>query len=307
MNLYSERLIRSLDRWVQFVLLTLLSMVITLPAHAAATQPSRLPTEELVPGGIAIIPIPAAKPSQGEQSAEPVVHFRDNRVLIVQAIGSTQWLAIIGIPRSTRAGKYPIAIQWPSSKTIQHFVVADKRYAEQRIQIENKRQVNPEKRDMIRIINESQIMKKAFTSWTTEVGRSLRMNWPVSGPISSPFGLTRFFNDQPRRPHSGIDIAAPTGTPITAPKAGTVIATGDFFFNGNTVILDHGKGLISLFCHLDRIDTKNGEILSRGTQLGTVGQTGRATGPHLHWSLNLNNVRINPMLFLDGNSSLNSE
>jgi len=143
MKLYSAKLVRSLNRWVKYFLLSLLSGVIVLPVHATATQRSQLPTEELVPGGIAIVSIPAIKPSQGEPSAAPVVHFRNNRVLVVQAADSTQWRAVIGIPRSTLAGKHPIAIQWPSSQATQHFVVTDKHYAEQRIQIENKRQVNP--------------------------------------------------------------------------------------------------------------------------------------------------------------------
>ena len=268
-------------------------LLLQLPGHAATTN---LPTEESVPGGIVIVPIISAD----TDSPRPAVHFQTHRVMVVRSSSiPAQWLAIVGIPRSANAGEYSIKIEHDKQHRTQQFRVESKLYPEQRIQITNKRLVNPEKRDMNRITKESQIMKQAFTSWTESSNEMLRMDWPVSGPISSPFGLTRFFNDQPRKPHSGIDIAAPKGAEIRAPRAGKVVATGNFFFNGNTVLVDHGQGLISLFCHLDNIETTNGAILERGEKIGTVGQTGRATGPHLHWSLNLNNVRIDPMLFLD--------
>ena len=268
--------------------------LLQLPLQAEVID---LPTEEAVPGGIAIIPIQSASSSN---AGPPVIHFQNHRVMVVKSTDNiARWLAIVGIPRSAKAGEHSIKVEQDTGQTTQRFQVQSKHYPEQRIQITNKRMVNPEKRDMDRIIRESRIMKRAFTSWNESRSGNLRMEWPVSGPISSPFGLTRFFNEQPRKPHSGIDIAAPEGSPIKAPKSGKVLATGEYFFNGNTVILDHGQGFISMFCHLDSIEVQTGNLLRRGETLGTVGQTGRATGPHLHWSLNLNNVRIDPMLFLD--------
>lgn len=121
---------------------------------------------------------------------------------------------------------------------------------------------------------------------------------PVEGRISSIFGLRRFFNQQARRPHSGLDIAAPEGTPIKAVEAGTVIESGDFFFSGNMVYIDHGQGIISMYAHMHRIDVKVGDPIEKGQIIGTVGETGRVTGPHLHLGIYVNQTLVDPVFLL---------
>ena len=123
--------------------------------------------------------------------------------------------------------------------------------------------------------------------------------WPVRGRVSGVYGSQRILNGEPRSPHYGLDVAAPTGTPLKAPVAGVVIlAEPDFYLTGGTLTLDHGHGVSSTFIHLSRIDVAVGERVGQGQVLGAVGATGRATGPHMHWGMNWFEVRLDPQLLL---------
>ena len=145
---------------------------------------------------------------------------------------------------------------------------------------------------------QSEVIDAALASWRDEAAPDLELDSPVPGRRSSSFGSRRIFNDEPRSPHKGMDIAAVTGTPVLAPAAGVVSVTGDFYFNGNTVILDHGQGFISLYCHLSEIAVAEGETISAGKALGKVGATGRVTGAHLHFATYLNGTAIDPALLV---------
>jgi murein DD-endopeptidase MepM/ murein hydrolase activator NlpD len=121
---------------------------------------------------------------------------------------------------------------------------------------------------------------------------------PTQGAPTESFGLKRFFNGEARAAHLGMDIPAAEGRAVMAPAQGVVVQTGDYFFNGKTVMIDHGHGLISMLCHLSKITSAIGDAVMQGDIIGLVGHTGRATGPHLHWTLSLNNARIDPLLVL---------
>jgi len=117
---------------------------------------------------------------------------------------------------------------------------------------------------------------------------------PLTGRVSAGFGERRFFNNVPRAPHTGLDIAAPQGTPVLVPQAGLVVLADELFYSGNTVVLDHGCGLFSYYGHLSRIEVQAGAMVRRGQVLGLVGATGRVTGPHLHWTVRLGPARVDP-------------
>lgn len=247
---------------------------------------AQLPDAEPVPGGIAIITVgPDTAPA-------PRVRFNGERVLTVLHAGA--WRAVVGLPLALKPGRHKLEV---ADSTVQ-FEVRPKEYQAQYLTITNKRQVEPNAEDLARIAHDSEAINRAFGTWSDTLADELRFDRPATGPFSSAFGLRRFFNNQPRQPHAGLDIAAPEGTPITAPAAGTVIETGDYFFNGNTVFIDHGQGLITMYNHLSRIDVTNGTPVKRGQVIGAIGKTGRVTGAHLHWTVSLNNARVDPMLLL---------
>ena len=264
----------------------LLTLMIGAVAHA-----QELPHANPVPGGIAILPlVPDTEPA-------PVVHFADQRVMVIPRDG--RWQAVVGLPLTLAPGPQTVTARDSQGKTREYpFAVQSKEYAVQRLTLKNKRMVEPTEEDLARITREQAIIQQAFAAWTDEALPSLRFLLPVHGPVSSVFGLRRFFNNEPRQPHSGIDIAAPVGAPVVAPLAGTVIQTGEYFFNGKTVFLDHGQGLISMFNHLSRMAVERGARVSQGQKIGEVGMSGRVTGPHLHWTVSLNNSRVDPVLFL---------
>ncbi|MGB7932041.1 MAG: peptidoglycan DD-metalloendopeptidase family protein [Gammaproteobacteria bacterium] len=243
-----------------------------------------------VPGGIAAVHLPA--------DADPAsVRYQQRRVLITRQQDGTY--AIVGLALGVHPGTHYLEAKTLANKPLRlAFEVRDKAYETQRITIKDTRKVNPEKRDLVRIKREQKQIGAALSHWSDDTVVTLDFLKPVDGPLSSPFGLRRYFNDQPRKPHSGLDIAAGEGAAIRAPASGTVIDTGDFFFNGNTVFIDHGQGLITMYCHMSRIDVKPGQRVTAGEVIGAVGKTGRVTGPHLHWGVSLNNARVDPLLFL---------
>lgn len=246
------------------------------------------------PGGIAIVDL---GPSTG---TVPKALWNDRPVAVLNK--NDRLIALIGIPLSVEAGPQDVnVLEASDDNRIITFQVEPHSYAEQRLTISNKRKVNPNPLDMERIGAESKRLKTVKNS---RADKLLAENfiWPVAGPVSSPFGLRRFFNEQPRRPHGGIDIAAPEGTPIVAAANGVVLEAGDYFFNGNSVFIEHGLGLQSFYAHMSRIDVKAGERVSQGDVIGAVGATGRVTGPHLHWSIGLNATWVDPLLVMDTDS-----
>jgi len=247
------------------------------------------PKHDPVPGGIALIPIPT-----NNQTLR--VYYKKTPVAIIS--DNEKNYAMVGLSLRSQVGKQQIDLIWNDGrKEKRNFSIKPKSYQEQHLTIKNKRKVNPYEKDMDRILKEKTRKNKARTHWSDQ---QVKTNFviPVDGRISSIFGLKRFFNQQPRRPHSGLDIAAVEGTPIKAIESGTVIESGNFFFSGNMIYIDHGQGVISMYAHLNSISINTGDRINKGQIIGTVGETGRVTGPHLHLAIIANQTLIDPALLL---------
>jgi murein DD-endopeptidase MepM/ murein hydrolase activator NlpD len=264
----------------------LLLAALLLPLTVGAELPQANP----VPGGIAVIAIGP------ESTPVPQVTFQGQRVLVARHNGT--WQAVVGLPLTLEPGEQRLNVVERGAARTHAFQVVPKEYEVQYLTLANKRQVDPTAEDLKRIAREQLSINRAFATWSEPGPDDLRFDVPAPGRFSSAFGLRRFFNNQPRQPHSGLDIAAPEGTPVSAPAAGTIIEIGNYFFNGNTLFIDHGQGVISMYNHLSRISVKKGAHVERGQRIGAVGKTGRVTGAHLHWTMSLNNTRVDPMLFL---------
>lgn len=270
------------------------------PQSTKTVQSSRSVTSlhHPVPGGVAVIGISEMVSSSGSNSkTTPKATYLGKPVLVIPN-ESKNWLAIVGIPLTTEPGTQTIEISTQTGNRSISFEVKDKKYREQRLTVKNTQHVNPNEENLARFKVELEAQNAAYRTFSAGLPSNVIFDKPVNGPLSSPFGTKRFFNGEPRAPHSGLDFAVPTGTPVKSPAAGKVILTGDYFFNGLTVFVDHGQGLISMFCHLSEIDVSVGDQLKRGQMLGKVGATGRVTGAHLHWNVSLNDARIDPAIMI---------
>ncbi len=249
------------------------------------------PTHTPRPGGVVAIAVAA-----DDSNSAPLIMFGDKRALVLDA--DDGWIAIIGIPLDYPIGPAvaKVGAGGPERRTID-FEVEPHSYREQRLTV-SKGYVDLTEEQLNRVGRERKIIDRALTNWRETKLTDISLIAPVTGRRSSSFGLRRFFNDQPRSPHKGMDIAAELGTPIVSPAAGTVTATGNYYFNGNTIIVDHGQGFVTMYCHLDSIGVEEGQKLQAGATIGKVGETGRVTGPHLHFGTYLNGTAVDPALFL---------
>ena len=235
---------------------------------------------EAVPGGVYVVEMPA-----GFDAAL----FQDRSVMIHRG------RALVGLHIDTEPGQHELRLKGPAGSQSHRFQVAAKQYPEEHLTIANDRLVNPPESDLVRIREETARQLAQYRRFTARPLDLSPFEQPVSGLVSSVFGQRRVLNGQARNPHSGLDLAADTGTPIRAPAPGAVVLTGELFFNGKTVFLDHGQGLVTMYCHMNAIAVAEGDEVARGQVIGEVGATGRVTGAHLHWSVSLNGNRVDPV------------
>jgi murein DD-endopeptidase MepM/ murein hydrolase activator NlpD len=269
------------------LLTTLATLALPLPLTRAQAA---LPKAAAVPGGVVILDL-------GPAAVAPTAQY-NGRPVMVLARGGGGWNAVVGIALAADPqARHAIEVRDNGGKREVAFSLEPKQYAEQRLSVAPKH-VELSPRDLARHERERAHLGVLLRRHSPHAPATLRLVTPTAGPRSSSFGLRRVFNDQARAPHSGMDIAAPTGTPVLCAAAGEVIDAGDYFFNGRTVIVDHGQGLLTLYCHLSAVDCAVGARLDAGAPLGRVGATGRVTGAHLHFSVYLNATPVDPALFL---------
>jgi murein DD-endopeptidase MepM/ murein hydrolase activator NlpD len=248
-----------------------------------------LPEVHPVNGGISIIPV--------HSKQKPSFTYQKSPLAVLSSPQKSLWLLVVGIPLEAKNEIQQVEMIKPYRAEVP-FYMSEKTYTTQYLTIKDIRKVNPLESDLQRIKQEEEKFNLIYSSFSEKNPFEHSYAPPLKGPVSSLFGLQRVYNQQPRPPHSGLDIVAPEGNPVLACSEGKIADTGDYFYTGNTVIINHGMGVFSLYGHLKEIQVKPGESITQGSILGTVGQTGRATGPHLHWSMIMNKTLVDPLLFV---------
>jgi murein DD-endopeptidase MepM/ murein hydrolase activator NlpD len=265
-------------------------MATWLALLAASGAAVALPQEAAVPGGIALVRL-------GNGAERPQAWFGEKRVAVVR--DGKVWVALVGLPLALAPGEHALRVAYAGgAEETKPVRVAAKHYPTQRFSVPDQRKVEPPPEDMLRIEREQKRIDEIKAHFRDEPDIDLAFRPPAQGRLSGNFGLRRVINGLERMPHAGIDFAVPVGTPVRAAGAGVVVETGDFFFNGHSVYLDHGQGLVTLYCHLERIDVAPGERVAAGQVVGLSGNTGRTSGPHLHWTVLANGTAVDPRLFL---------
>ena len=241
-----------------------------------------------VPGGIFLQEITQQQYRNG-------VFINDIKIFTKQI--DNKFYLIYGIPYKTPIGDQSINIVGQNTQKTVNFYLKKKKFKKQYIKI-SKKYTEPSTDDIKRIIKEQNILKSYRKIWSSN-NPDTNFVYPVQGITTGVFGTERYYNGKKGRYHNGMDIAAKMNDPIVAPSSGKVIIVGDFFYNGKFVYIDHGKGLLSIFIHLNEISVKKGVYVKKGDLIGRIGTTGISTGPHVHWSMMLNQTYIDPMIFLD--------
>ena len=270
-----------------------IALAVAQPVNAELTLQISHRARAVHPGEVVVLEVrPSAAPAILRATAF------GKSVRFFQASDDT-WAALVGIDLTTDPGAHGVAVRATAHdgttvRRMYSLAVEPKEFPTRRLNV-NPSFVSPPAEVVERIQSEARQLAAIFANATE--GRLWNGGFlrPVPGDSTSSFGRRSVFNGQPRSPHSGADFRAPEGTPIKAPNDGVIVLATDLYFSGNVVVIDHGWGLYSYFAHLSSIDVAEGDRVSQGTKGGEVGATGRVTGPHLHWTVRLNDARVDPL------------
>ena len=245
------------------------------------------------PGELVVLTIRTRTPADALQAQA------FGRELQPYPVDRSTWRVLVGIDLSTTPGSYQVRVTaQPSGVEAVHPLAVGRRVFRTRTLTVDPAFVTPPPEVANRIARESRILSDLWNTATEQRQWTGTFVRPVPHEANSAFGSRSIFNGQPRSQHSGADFRSPAGTPIKAPNRGRVVLADDLYFSGNTVVLDHGRGLYSLFAHLSEIRVTTGTLVETGEPVGTVGATGRVTGPHLHWAVRVNGARVDPLSLL---------
>ena len=262
-----------------------LLFALTLPQSLTVTHTARA----IRPGEVVVLTIRGA--------SAPITVRAFDRDWMAFAADSHVSRVLIGIDMATAPGRYDAVITAGAAQVTHPLVVTARQFPTRRLRVDPKLVIPPES-DRERIDRESRELEAAWAASPPERLWQSKFVRPVPDPANSAFGAHSVYNGETTSRHGGADFLSPAGRPVKAPNGGHVVIAGSRYFSGNTVVIDHGQGLLSLLAHLTKIDVKVGDTVSAGEVVGTVGATGRVTGPHLHWAVRLNGARVDPLSLL---------
>ncbi|TAK06601.1 MAG: M23 family metallopeptidase [Candidatus Manganitrophaceae bacterium] len=274
---------------------TLLSLLLFLLPTPLRAQDTAAPVQ-VKQGEIVLITLslePDVESVVGTFLNQPIPFFKKN---------AEEFAAMIGIDLAQPTGSQPLSVTWKKKESSGHraypIQIVSASFGTETLKLP-KAMVDLDPPTLARVEKEQEQFKVIFNK--SDDRRLWQEDFivPTEGKPMGKFGFRRIMNGQPRNPHTGEDIGAPLGAPVLASNAGKIIMVGDFYFNGRSIVIDHGLGLFSMYFHLSEVNVTEGETVKKGQTIGAVGQSGRATGPHLHWGVRLNGARVNPFSLIE--------
>jgi murein DD-endopeptidase MepM/ murein hydrolase activator NlpD len=262
--------------------------------RAQAKVSVKTAARSIQPGELAVLNLITATPVDNLQVR---AFNRDARAF---RTSPTEWQALVGIDLETRPGRYAVSIvtgPLEQDRFTHRLTVAAKTFRTRALKVDASF-VNPPPDAQARIADDAERLRRVWNSASSAPLWSGPFVRPVADPANSAFGTRSVYNGEPRSPHGGADFSSKAGTPVKSPNAGRVALADDLYFTGNTVVIDHGAGLFSLFAHLRSLSVHEADMVTTGMVIGEVGATGRVTGPHLHWAVRANEARVDPLSLL---------
>jgi murein DD-endopeptidase MepM/ murein hydrolase activator NlpD len=267
--------------------------IVPSQSYAATALTVSATPSEIYPGQAVLIRVTADQPVESISG-----HVGDQQIMFFREGDQNVWSGLLGLDLNMPPGKHHLAYRLgfqdkTEAEGTYPLLVQTKKFPEERITVARK-YVDLSKQDLARVREEKRRLRSIYALQSEQRSWQSGFSIPVNAERGSPFGLRRFFNGEPRSPHSGADLRAGSGTPVAAPNDGRVVFADELFFSGNAVVLDHGGGLYTIYAHLSDFTVAEGDMVEKEQLIGHVGATGRVTGPHLHWAAKLNGARIDP-------------